>query len=57
VLDNTDRPYYLEKTEERLFGNYETGWEKIEFFGYGPILDYKWKTSIFINKRKIDYET
>ena len=36
VLDNTgDRPYYLEKTEE-LFGNYESGWEKIKFMGYGP---------------------
>lgn len=58
VLDNTgDRPYYLEKTEERLFGNYESGWEKIKFFGYGPILDYKWETTIFINNRKHDYKS
>lgn len=58
VLDNTgDRPYYLEKTEDRLFGNWETGWEKIKFFGYGPILDYKWECSIFINSRKNDYKS
>lgn len=58
VLDNTgDRPYYLEKTEDRLFGNYESGWEKIKFFGYGPILDYKWETTIFINNRKHDYKS
>lgn len=57
VLDNTgDRPYYLERTSE-MFGNYETGWESIKFMGYGPILDYKWETTIFINKRKADYET
>ncbi len=56
MLDNTgDRPYYLEKIEERLFGNYEAGWEKIKFFGYGPDLDYKWETTIFINNRKLDY--
>lgn len=48
VLDNVDRSYYLEQQEEKLFGNWEYGWEKIEFFGYGPILDYKWKTAIFI---------
>lgn len=57
VLDNTgDRPYYLEKTEEMLFGNYERGWEKIQFMGYGPILEYKWETTIFVNKRKCDYQ-
>jgi hypothetical protein len=56
VLDNTgDRPYYLEQTEA-MFGNYETGWEKITMMGYGPILDYKWETTIFINKGKKDYE-
>jgi hypothetical protein len=55
VLDNTgDRPYYLEQTEQ-LFGNYESGWEKITMMGYGPILDYKWETTIFINKVKGDY--
>jgi len=56
VLDNTgDRPYYLEQTAH-LFGNYESGWERVTFMGYGPILDYKWETTIFINKRKRDYE-
>ena len=56
VLDNTgDRPYYLEQTAH-LFGNYEAGWERIDFMGYGPILDYKWQTTFFINKRKADYE-
>jgi hypothetical protein len=56
VLDNTgDRPYYLEQTAH-LFGNYEDGWESIKFMGYGPILAYKWETSIFINKRKSHYE-
>jgi len=56
VLDNTgDRPYYLEQTEA-MFGNYETGWEKITMMGYGPILDYKWETTIFINRSKADYE-
>lgn len=56
VLDNTgDRPYYLEQTAH-LFGNYEAGWERVTFMGYGPILDYKWETTIFINKRKGDYE-
>lgn len=56
VLDNTgDRPYYLEQTAH-LFGNWESGWERITFMGYGPILDYKWETSIFINKVKASYE-
>lgn len=56
VLDNTgDRPYYLEQTLS-LFGNYEDGWERVTFTGYGPILDYKWETTIFINKRKSNYE-
>jgi len=56
VLDNTgDRPYYLEQTL-RLFGGYEAGWERVDFFGYGPILDYKWQTTFFINRVKADYE-
>lgn len=56
VLDNTgDRPYYLEQTEA-MFGNYETGWEKLTMMGYGPVLDYKWETTIFVNKGKKDYE-
>ena len=57
VLDNTgDRPYYLEQTAH-LFGNYESGWERIDFMGYGPILAYKWQTTIFINRTKADYES
>jgi len=56
VLDNTgDRPYYLEQTLH-LFGNFEDGWERVTFMGYGPILDYKWETTVFINKRKSNYE-
>ncbi len=56
VLDNTgDRPYYLKQTV-RLFGNYEKGWERVTFMGYGPILDYKWETTIFIKRTKQDYE-
>lgn len=54
VIDNTgDRPYYLEKTAH-LFGNYESGWERIDFMGYGPILAYKWQTTFFINRTKAD---
>ena len=56
VLDNTgDRPYYLEQTAH-LFGDYESGWETIKFMGYGPILDYKWETTIFIKRAKADHE-
>lgn len=56
VLDNVgDRPYYLEQTDY-LFGNYEDGWERIIFSGYGPILDYQWSTLILKNTRKNDYE-
>lgn len=55
VLDNADRDYYLAQTAH-LFGNYEDGWERIEFMGYGPILDYQWKTLILKNTRKNNYE-
>jgi len=56
VIDNTgDRPYYLEQTAH-LFGDYEAGWERVDFMGYGPILDYKWQTTFFINRVKADYE-
>jgi hypothetical protein len=49
VIDNTnDRPYYLEKTAN-LFGNWEDGWERLTYLGNGPILDYKWETTIFFN--------
>jgi len=47
VVDNTgDRPYYLEKTGQ-LFGNWDGGWERVTFFGRGPLLSYLWETSIF----------
>jgi len=56
VIDNTgDRPYYLEETAH-LFGDYEAGWERVDFFGYGPVLAYKWQTTFFINRVKADYE-
>ncbi len=56
VLDNVgDRPYYLAQTDY-LFGNYESGWERIVFSGYGPILDYQWSTLILKNTKKADYE-
>lgn len=51
ILDNTgDRPYYLAQTS-RLFQD----WERITFFGYGPILEYAWETTIFRNTRKDSY--
>lgn len=55
VLDNADRDYYLTQTAH-LFGNYEDGWERVEFMGYGPILAYQWKTLVLKNTRKKDYE-
>lgn len=54
VLDNADRDYYLAQTAH-LFGNYEDGWERVEFMGYGPILAYQWRTLILKNTRKSNY--
>lgn len=55
VLDNTnDRPYYLEQTHH-LFGDWDSGWEQVKVFGYGPILDYKWETTFFFNRGKNAY--
>lgn len=53
VLDNTDdnRSYYLQNTLA-----YFTDWERIDFFGYGPILDYPWRCTAFVNNRKASYE-
>lgn len=53
VLDNTDdnRSYYLQNTLA-----YFDGWERIDFFGYGPILDYPWHCTAFVNNRKASYE-
>lgn len=57
LIDNTgDRPYYLSQNIH-LFGNYESGWERLDFLGYGPIIDYKWQSTFFINRKKEDYET
>lgn len=47
VIDNTgDRPYYLSKTIN-MFGNWDGGWERVTFFGRGPILSYLWETTMF----------
>jgi len=47
VVDNTgDRPWYLAKTAH-LFGNWDGGWERVTFFGRGPILSYLWETTMF----------
>lgn len=51
VLDNVERNYYLQNTAF-LF----EGWERVEFTGYGPQLEYQWKTLFLINKRKRHYE-
>lgn len=51
ILDNAERDYYMQNVAF-LF----EGWERIEFTGYGPILDYQWKTLVLINKRKRHYE-
>lgn len=50
VLDNAERGYYMQNVEF-LF----EGWERILFEGYGPELDYQWKTLMLINKRKSDH--
>lgn len=51
VLDNAERNYYMQNVAF-LF----EGWERILFEGYGPQLDYQWKTLVLINKRKRHYE-
>lgn len=55
VIDNTDRDWYFKNTL-RLFGNYESGWERIDVMGYGPILAYQWKTTFFRNANKSNYQ-
>ena len=39
ILDNADRDYYLSQTHH-LFDE----WETVTFFGYGPYIDWPWKT-------------
>lgn len=51
ILDNAERDYYMQNVAF-LF----EGWERILFEGYGPQLDYQWKTLVLINKRKRHYE-
>lgn len=51
VLDNAERDYYMQNVAF-LF----EGWERILFEGYGPQLDYQWKTLVLVNKRKRHYE-
>ena len=51
VLDNAERDYYMQNVNF-LF----EGWERILFEGYGPQLDYQWKTLVLVNKRKSSYE-
>lgn len=51
ILDNAERDYYMQNVAF-LF----EGWERILFEGYGPQLDYQWKTLVLINKRKSNYE-
>jgi len=50
VIDNTDRDWYLKKTV-RLFD----GWERVDFYGYGPILAHEWQTTFFRNASKEYY--
>ena len=51
ILDNAERDYYMQNVAF-LF----EGWERILFEGYGPQLDYQWKTLVLINKRKRHHE-
>lgn len=55
VIDNTDRDWYLKNTLP-LFGNWESGWERIDIMGYGPLLTYQWQTTFFRNANKDDYK-
>lgn len=50
AIDNTDRPWYLINTLP-LFKD----WERVDFYGYGPILAYEWQTTFFRNSRKENY--
>ena len=44
VLDNSDwYPNTVRFLQEKL------GWMQIDFHGYGPINNYTWTTSIFVN--------
>jgi hypothetical protein len=45
IIDNTERPYYLEKA-----GAYLHNFERREFHGVGPMLDHMWETDVFIRK-------
>lgn len=43
VIDNTDRTYYLERTEVLL-----ADWDKVTFYGRGPRLGYPWEATVFL---------
>jgi hypothetical protein len=45
ILDNSDREYYLRKTN-----HYFTDFNKLDFCGVAPTINYQIKTSIFIRK-------
>lgn len=44
ILDNAEREYYLQNTRH-LFEK----WETVEFYGYGPQIDWPWRT-LFMRK-------
>lgn len=44
ILDNAEREYYLKNTSH-LFEK----WETVEFYGYGPKIDWPWRT-LFMRK-------
>jgi len=47
IFDNSDwYPNTVRFLQEKL------GWMQIDFHGYGPINDYTWTTSIFVNPKK-----
>ena len=46
VLDNAERTEYLPGIDFM----FQSGWEKIDFAGLGPVNPYEWTTSIFLGK-------
>jgi hypothetical protein len=47
ILDNSD---WYPKTVEYLWAS--LGWLQVDFHGFGPINNYTWTTSIFINPQR-----
>lgn len=52
VLDNTERTYYLEQTEQ-LFRD----WDRADILGHGPRLEYAWQAVIFRRPEETDDST